>query len=239
MGDLRDAARERLSVRSLAGAAVVVATWTLLFDADPPQVAASLATAALVGGADLLADAYDVEGGRLLGVGVAGAVSAALLAAFGDGAPWLPVGLGAVAAWMVADAVQTIRHGPPGRASEAAADGTEVYHRYVAGQVQERLAEGPRTRLDLEAAMDADAEAVGAALDLLEARGAVERVGGTYRRAGQDDGRLGRWRERLSWLAGRLLRPVTVERAGGEGRGEESPAGRASGRDAERERERR
>lgn len=245
MGDLCDAAHERLSVRTLAGAAAVVATWTVLFDARPPQVAASLGTAALVGGADLLADAYDVEGGRLLGLGVAGAVSAALLGAFGDSTPWLPLGLGAVAAWMVADAVQTIRHGPPGRDTAAAADGTEVYHRYVAGQIQERLDDGPKTRLDLKAALDADEAAVGAALDLLETRDAVERAGGTYRRTAGDDGRLDRLRERVAWAAGRIIRPVTVERAGGDdhprapgrdGTGQALERARGRGREQERER---
>lgn len=173
MSDLLDAVRERVGVDTLVTAAVLVGLWTVVLDAGPVEVAASLAATALV----VVPDAYDIGAARHIGLGFAAVLGAGVLAAVGDGAPWVPVGLGVVGVWLSADAVQTLRRAPdPGPG--AAADGREVYHQYVAGRIQELLDEGSRPRLGVAAELDADREAVDPALALL-----VERGGGDYRRS--------------------------------------------------------
>lgn len=218
MSGLVDAVRERTGVETLVTAAGLVALWAVVLDAGPVQVVASLAITALVGLGEVVADAYDLGAVRHLGLGLAAVLGAGVLAVVGDGVAWVPFALGLTGVWLSVDAVQTLRHGPPdaGAGPDPETDGREVYHRYVAGRIQELLDGQRRTRLELAAELDADAEAVDAALALLVERGAVERVGSEYRRSSRDEGGLlGRWRARLARAAGRLARPVAVEFAGG------------------------
>ncbi|MFB6087800.1 MAG: MFS transporter [Haloarculaceae archaeon] len=212
--------RERVDGRSVVATVAVIAGLAWLFDGSPAQLAGSLLSTALVGAANVLADAYELHDAvRRLGLGGAALATAPLLA-LAEGSLALPVAFGAVGAWLVLDGVQSLRH--DGLRSDEP-DGHEVYRHYLARRVSELLDDGPRTRRELRDAFDADAADVDAAIDHLRERGVVERAGSTVRkRSPTPDGRLGRVRERVMGVLERLARPILVEFEGtadaGDGR---------------------
>ncbi|MFC7139583.1 MFS transporter [Halosimplex aquaticum] len=224
---LREALRERLEFwAALQWAGVLALLWYLL-DPSPAQFATTLVSMAVFGLTELATDVYDVrQSVRNVGLGLYALVGGTAMALFDDGSLWLPAVFVLVGVWFVADAVQTVRHVG---ATEQEPTGREVYHDYVARQVHEAVAERAHTRRELYEALEADDEAVDAAIERLESRDAVSREGSSIRVTDADDGgRLGR-------LAARIARPLTLELESGErGDGEWSTAEKGSS-DGERE----
>jgi len=207
---LRDALRERLRVRSVFRWAGLVAFLWYVLDPSAAQFATTLVSLTLFGLTEVVSDVCDLrESVRYGGFGVYALVSGSALALFDDGTTWLPVVFLLVGLWFLADAVQTVRHEG---ATEAEPTGREVYRDYVARQVHEALADGPRTRREFHAELPADDETVDAAIDRLESRGAVVREGSAVRTAERDaDSAVGRLRDWTVAVAGRTARPVTLE----------------------------
>jgi len=155
---------------------------------------------------------YDVrQSVRNAGFGVYALIGGAAMALSDPNVGALPVAFLLVGAWFVVDAVQTVRHDG---ATEDQPTGREVYHDYVGRRVREALDDGPRTRRELSEALDADDEAVDAALAKLESRGVVVREGSAIRLDDTDDGGIA---ARVAGLARRIARPVTLELGGDDG----------------------
>lgn len=210
LAPLRDALRERLTAKSVGTALVFAAGFHHFFGASPIQVAATMLVGAVVGLADVAQDAYDVR--EAVAHGLNGAIAFAgtgLLYALGEGPPlWFLALFGSIGAWFLADAAQTARHEG---VVERERDGRDVYRDYVARRVHETLEERPRTRRELRDALDADAEAVDAAVADLRERGVVVEKGSELRLDETDESAGERVANRLAGLARRIARPVALE----------------------------
>jgi len=208
---LADALRDRIGPRSLLVGAGVLAALRVAFDASLAQLATTVATGAILGLSEAAEDAYDLRSGvRWLGFGGVAVVSGGALLAFGDGEAWLPAAFLLAGAWIVFDAVQTLRHdGLVER--ETPRDGTDVYRTYVTRRVHETLDERPRTRRELSEALDADGRDVDRAIEALRERGLLERTGSELRVSSPDRPRFETARETLRSGAGRVARPVALE----------------------------
>jgi len=207
---LREALRERLGVRSVLQWLGLLAFLWYVLDPSPAQFATTVVSLTLFGLTEVASDVYDLRDSvRHGGLGVYALVAGSALALFDDGTTWLPVVVLLVGLWFLADAVQTVRHDG---ATEDEPTGREVYRDYVARQVHEALADGPRTRREIHAELAADDETVEAAIDRLESRGVVVREGSAIRTAERDaDSAVARLRDRAVGLAGQVARPVTLE----------------------------
>ncbi|WP_123537709.1 MFS transporter [Halosimplex salinum] len=250
---LREALRERLTVRgALQWAGLLALLWHVL-DPTTPQFVTTVVSMALFGLTELVTDVYDVrQSVRNAGIGLYALVGGAAMLLFDDGTTWLPVAFLIVGVWFVADAVQTIRYEG---ATEDEPTGREVYHDYVARRVVEALDAGPRTRRELSETLEADDDAVDATIEKLESRGVVVREGSSLRVDDSDDedGAVGRVTGALAGFARRIARPLTLELDSEEAGGGRAPAdsngergrrtdserdGAESDREHERERER-
>ncbi|MFB6139698.1 MAG: MFS transporter [Halosimplex sp.] len=204
---LREALRERVTVRTaLTWLAVTGVLW-LAFDSSPAQFAVTMVSTAVIGLSDVAADAYDLKGSVAhVGLGLYTLLSGlAMLLLEEGGVPWHPGVFLAVGAWYVLDAVQTVRHEG---ATEDEPTGREVYHDYVGRRIDEALDDGPRTRRELSEELEADDAAVDAALETLESRGVVVREGSAIRSTEPDDGGIA---GKVGRLARRVARPLTLE----------------------------
>jgi hypothetical protein len=205
---LVDTLRERVDARSVVTTVAVFVALAWLLDGSPVQLAGSLLAAALVGGADLVADAYGLRDAvRRLGLGAWTLIGGSILGVV-EGGLLVPVAFGVVGAWFVLDGAQSLRHN--GLRPETP-DGHEVYRDYLARRVSDLLADGPRTRRELHDAFDADPADVDAAVTHLRERGVVERAGSAYRKRSRSDSRLDRLRSRVGGALRRLARPVLIE----------------------------
>ncbi|WP_415380266.1 MFS transporter [Halosimplex sp. TS25] len=208
---LRDALRDRLGLwPALQWAGVLAFLWYVL-GPSPAQFITTLVSLAIFGLTELVTDVYDVrQSVRNGGIGIYALVGGTAMALFDDGGGlWLPVVFVLVGAWFVADAVQTIRHEG---ATEREPTGREVYHDYVARQVHETVEERPHTRRELYETLEADDDAVDAAVERLESRGVVVREGSSIRAVESEKrGVVGRVRERVDGFVRRLARPLTLE----------------------------
>lgn len=209
---LRDALRDRLTIRNGLGWIVVLALFWFLVGDSTAHFATSVVSIVVFAATDLLEDVYDLRGWiREAGLGAYALVGGAAMLAFADGSAWLPVAFLLVGCWFVLDAVQTVRH-EGATVDDDPRDGQAVYRDYVARRVHETVRERPRTRRELADALDADEEAVEAALDRLVERGALERAGSEYRVGPDTDPdwptRAYRW---VGALARRVARPATLE----------------------------
>ncbi|WP_436911089.1 MFS transporter [Halosimplex marinum] len=210
---LREALRDRLGFwPALQWIAVGAVLWHLL-DPSPAQFVTTAVSMAVFGLSELVTDVYDVrQSVRNAGFGVYALVGGAAMLLLGDsGLVALPVAFLLVGAWFVADALQTVRHEG---ATEDEPTGREVYRDYVGRRVHEALDDGPLTRRELSEALDADDEAVDAALAKLRSRGVVVREGSAFRVADSDDDGVA---ARVAGLARRIARPLTLEFGDGTG----------------------
>lgn len=208
---LREALRDRLGFWPALQWIAVGAVLRHLLDPSPAQFVTTAVSMAVFGLSELVTDVYDVrQSVRHAGFGIYVLISGAALLLLGDsGLVALPVAFLLVGTWFVADAVQTVRHEG---ATEDVPDGHEVYHDYVARQVHDLLTDRPRTCRELAEELDADDEALDAAVQTLIDRGVVTRVGSELRVAqSTPDGWLARARDRLATVAGRIARPVALE----------------------------
>jgi len=249
---LRDALRERVTFRAAAQWLVAGAVLYHFLGPSPAQFVTTTVSMAVFGLSELVTDVYDVrQSVRNAGFGLYALVGGAALLLLGDSNVLaVPVALLLVGAWFVVDAVQTVRHEG---ATEDEPTGRDVYHDYVGRRVHEALDDGPRTRRELSEALDADDEAIDAAVAKLQSRGVVAREGSAIRAVDPDDDGIA---ARLAGFARRIARPLTLEfgsddtdgvddrkrravdRASDDGRDDRSAAdGGARERDGDRERE--
>lgn len=211
---LRGALRERATTRALVGWIVVVGVLYAVLGSSPLQLATSLATGAVVGAARLITEVYDLRDEvESLALGVVSLAGGAALVAVEGGHQPAGVAFLLIGAWTVLDAGQVLRH--RGVADPAAdRDGREVYREYVGRRVHEAVQDQPRTPRELREALDADGEVVDRAVEELEARDVLRRVGGELRSADdrQDDrGLPARTRSAIAAGLRRLARPVAIE----------------------------
>lgn len=212
-----DALRDRLGYRTVLAWLALVAVFVYVLDSSVEQVAMAIVTTALLGGASLLNEVYDVrEVVSSLALGLVALVGGVGLLAFEDGSRYFAGVLVAIGAWLVVDAAQLFRHeglysdeAPDGSGDDR--DGHEVYASYVTGRVDELLRERPRTRLELADELAADDETIDRALETLADRGLLVREGSQLRVLPERPDGLGRVREVLGKTARRLARPVRLE----------------------------
>jgi len=249
---LREAVRERLTLRSVVYFLVAMAILRVAVDASVPQLAVTAALSLVTGAADVVRDVYDVrQSVTSAWAGVVAVVGSSVLLGLGEGPFWFSVTFLLVGAWFLLDAVQVVRHEG---LTEDEPTGREVYRNYVGRRIHEALDEQPHTRRELFDALEADDETVEAALDRLQERGVVVREGSEFRLDASDDdgGVLAGIRGGLVGLARRIARPVTLElKSRDDADGGSTPAGgaassksassddprRRTGRERERERE--
>jgi len=211
---LRGAVRERATARAVVGWIMVVTVLYALLGSSPLQLATSLATGAVVGTAGLLTEVYDLRDEvESLALGVVSLVGGAALVAVEGGHQSAGVSFLLIGAWTALDAGQVLRHRGIADPSKAR-DGREVYREYVARRVHEAVRNQPRTPRELREALDAEGQDVDRAVEELEARGVLRRVGGELR--ADDDEQADRRplaRTRSAVAAGlrRLARPVAIE----------------------------
>lgn len=207
---LREAVRERLTLRSVAAFLVAVAMLRVVVDASVPQLAVTALLSLVAGSADVAREVYGVRESVASGWAGAVAVIGSLgLLAFDGGPVWFSALFLLAGAWLLFDAVQTARHEG---LTEDEPTGREVYRDYVGRRVEESLEARPRTRRELFDTLDADDETVEAALARLQERGVVEQEGSEFRlREDEDAGALARVRGGVVGLARRIARPVTLE----------------------------
>ena len=207
---LREAVRERLTLRSVAAFLVAVAMLRVVVDASVPQLAVTALLSLVAGSADVAREVYGVRESVASGWAGAVAVIGSLgLLAFDGGPVWFSVLFLLAGAWFLLDAVQTARHEG---LTEDELTGREVYRDYVGRRVEESLEARPRTRRELFDTLDADDETVEAALARLQERGVAEQEGSEFRlREDEDAGALARVRGGVVGLARRIARPVTLE----------------------------
>ena len=208
---LLDELRKRVRLRSVLVGGSVLTALHLVFDASVAQLAVTAVTGTVVGLSETVQEAYDLRSVvRSLGLAVVALVSGVALLLFDDGSPWLPAAFLVVAAWILVDAVQTLRH--DGLApDDDARDGEAVYRTYVERRVHETLSDRPRTRRELSEALDAADEDVDRALDALRERGVLDREGSELRVSSTEKGTLESTRERIGDGASRLARPLALE----------------------------
>ncbi|MWG34608.1 hypothetical protein [Halomarina oriensis] len=247
LAPLRRTLRERLDRRSVGMAVLVVLVLAWITDQNPGNVLlTTLLSAVLVGGSEVVADAYDLRGEiQSVASGLFVTVSGVALALLDSGDAGVAMGvLFAVGgAWMLFDGVQTLRHEGVRRPDSTPADGDEVYRQYLARRVRERLRDRPHTRRELRETFEETPEAVDDALDHLRERDLVVREGSAFVPVERSD--PGPVRRAL----GRLARPVTLELDDGEAtpadhtttdgavdRAGSSPSGERSSRAVERSR---
>ena len=208
---LRDELRERIRLRSVLIGGGLLAALHVLFDASVAQLATTAVTGAVIGLSEAVEEAYDLQSGvRSLGLAGVTLIFGIALLLFDDGIWWLPAAFLVVGAWILLDAVQTLRHDGLA-ADDDARDGEAVYRTYVARRIHETLAERPRTRRELAEALDADDADVDRALDALRERGVLEREGSELRVSSTEKGPLESTRERIGDGANRLARPLALE----------------------------
>lgn len=237
---LPETVRERLTLRAVGTWVVAVGVLWLLTDRAPIQFAASVAAMAAFGAVEVLSDAYDLRASvARVGVGAYATISGTAMLAVGGTTAWLPLVLLAFGGWFVLDAVQSIRY-EGATVEDEPLDGRQVYHDYVGRQIHETLDERPRTRRELGDLLDAEADAIDAALGKLLARGVVVRAGSELRVRPPDDRSFPeRARDRVVGIARRVARPATIgfaehgadESSSGEGDADPHGASR-NGRDA-------
>ncbi|PSP46299.1 MFS transporter [Halobacteriales archaeon QH_1_68_42] len=223
---LREAVRERLTLRSVAAFLVAVAILRVVVDASVPQLVVTALLSLVAGSADVAREVYGVRESVASGWAGAVAVTGSLgLFAFDGGPVWFSMLFLIAGAWLLFDAVQTARHEG---LTEDELTGREVYRDYVGRRVEESLEARPRTRRELFDAQDADDETVEAALARLQERGVVEQEGSEFRlREDEDAGALARVRDGAVGLARRIARPVTLELgSAGDEVGNRSPSAR-------------
>jgi hypothetical protein len=207
---LREAVRERLTLRAVVYFLVAMAILRVVVDASVPQLAVTAVLSLVTGAADVVRDVYDVRQ-SVTGVwaGVVAVLGSGALLALGEGPLWFSATFLLIGAWFLLDAVQVVRHEG---LTEDEPTGREVYRNYVGRRIHETLDEHPRTRRELFDALEADDETVAAALDRLQERGVVIQAGSEFRLvATEDDGALAGIRSALAGLARRIARPVTLE----------------------------
>jgi DNA-binding transcriptional ArsR family regulator len=212
LAPLRRTLRERVDRRSVLGVLVFTLVLAWLFGQSYESVLGStLLSTVVVGGSDLVTDAYDLRSeAQSVAFGLLATVGGLVLtlSGFGEGtAPAVGALFAVAGAWILLDGVQTLRHEglrDPDSASTPA-DGEEVYRQYLAQSIRERLRERPHTRRELREAFEETPDAVDGALDLLRERGLVEREGSAYRARDPPD------RGPLRRAGARLARPLTRE----------------------------
>lgn len=203
---LREALREQVTLRAVAQWLVAGGILYFLLDPAPIQFITTTVSMGIFGLSELVTDVYDVRRSvRNGGFGVYALVGGAAMVLSDPNVVALPIAFLLVGAWFVVDAVQTARHEG---ATEDQPTGREVYHDYVGRRVHEALEDGPRTRRELSEALDADDEAVDAALAKLQSHGTVVREGSAFRLDDTDDGGMS---ARVVGLARRIARPLTLE----------------------------
>jgi biotin operon repressor len=249
---LREAVRERLTLRAVVYFLVAMGILRVAVDASVPQLAVTAALSLVTGAADVVRDVYDVRQ-SVTGAwaGVVAVLGSGALLGLGEGPVWFSVTFLLVGAWFLLDAVQVARHEG---LTEDEPTGREVYHNYVGRRIHETLDEQPHTRRELFDALEADDETVEAALERLRERGVVIQEGSEFRLDDSDDdsGVLAGVRSAVVGLARRIARPVALElKSGDDADGGSTPAGsdassrsassdgprRRTGRERERERE--
>ncbi|WP_226010780.1 hypothetical protein [Halomicrobium salinisoli] len=206
---LRSELDARLSVRSVAGWLLFLAAFRFLLDASVLQLA-WLTTTMIVGGlTEVVVDAYGVRDDVTnLGVALPLLVGGGALLVLDDGAAWVS-GLFLVAGlWIVLDVVQALRHEGV-IVDDEPRDGREVYREYVGRRVHGALQDEPLTRRELTDELDADADAVDAAIDDLLAEGAIEHRGSALRVVKTSES--GAPLDRLKRALRRIARPITIE----------------------------
>jgi len=208
---LREAVRERLTLRSAVYFLVAMGILRVAVDASVPQLAVTAALSLVTGAADVVREVYDVrESVTSAWAGAVAVVGSSALLGLGEGPVWFSATFLLVGAWFLLDAVQVVRHEG---LTEDEPTGREVYRDYVGRQIHEALAEHPRTRRELFDTLEADDETVEAALDRLRERGVVVQEGSEFRLddSDEDDGTVAGIRAGLVGLARRIARPVTLE----------------------------
>jgi len=212
MGRLAETLRERVGPRVLFGLAGLWFLSTVVFETPTTQFAATLAGSAIAGGANLLADAYDLRSGvRTVGLGLAALFGAGLLVSVAESTA-VPAALAVAGSWLTMDGVQSIRHAGLDAPPEEPPDGEEVYRQYLARRIRRLLREEDRSRPELRAAFDAADATVDAVLSDLRERNLVAVQAGGYRATAPGrPGTRGGIANTLARSARRLARPVTVE----------------------------
>ena len=207
---LREAVRERLTLRAVVYFLAAMAILRVAVDASVPQLAVTAVLSLVTGGADVVRDVYDVrQSVTSAWAGAVAVVGSSALLGLGEGPVWFSMTFLLVGAWFLLDAVQVVRHEG---LTEDEPTGREVYRDYVGRQIHETLDEHPHTRRELFDALEADDETVAAALDRLQERGVVIQEGSEFRLDDSDDGGvLAGIRSAVVGLARRIARPVTLE----------------------------
>ncbi|MFB6179467.1 MAG: hypothetical protein ABEI77_07075 [Halorientalis sp.] len=219
MAPLRATLRERLGFRSVATLGIFLVVMMTVFDEPPVQVATSLLMSGITEGAGLVADSYDLgEGVRRLGFGLSMLFWAAVLIVV-PGERTIAAGVCIVGVWLVADSIQSLRHGGIAAEANEPADGQVVYRQYLERRVLEALGDQSRSRVELLAAFEADAADVERALADLRDQGLIEQSGGVYHKpTTARNGPIGRAKNglvafavRVAGLVRRVARPITIE----------------------------
>jgi len=207
---LREAVRERLTLRSAVYFLVAMVILRVTVDASVPQLAVTAALSLVTGAADVVRDVYDVrQSVTSAWAGAVAVVGSGALLGLDEGPVWFSVTFLLVGAWFLLDAIQTLRHEG---LTEDEPTGREVYRDYVGRRIHETLDVQPHTRRELFDALEADEETVEAALDRLRERGVVVQKGSEFRLDGStNDGALAGVRNALVGFARRIARPVTLE----------------------------
>lgn len=223
-GSVLDALRDQFSFRTLLVGIGLLAALHVIFDASIPQLATMVGLGFVASVADAVSDAYDLRRSvERAWIGMTAVAGAAVTSAVADGSGRFPVAFLVVGVWFLLDAVQTIRH-EGAIVDDEQRDGWDVYHDYVARRVHEALEERPMTRRELDEALEADEDAIDAALDRLGERDVVVRAGSEFRVAKADpDGWAGRTRYWSHRTIRRIARPLLLEFEN-DGGGRDPPA---------------
>jgi len=217
---LREAVRERVTLRSVVSLVAALAILRVAVDASVPQLAVTAALSLVAGTADIAREVYDVRQSVASGwIGAVSIVGSSVLLGLGEGPVWFTATFLVVGAWFLADAVQTARHEG---LTEEEPSGRTVYRDYVGRRIHGTLDEQPHTRRELCDALDADDATIESALERLCERGVVVREGSEFRLDSAETGRLDRIRGALAGFGRRLARPVTLE-LGSEGDERDGP----------------
>jgi len=211
---LHRAARERYTFgRLLVAAAVVVALVTVL-DLARDDLAVLAAVVLLGEAVALLDDTPGVDSRHLraaIGLTVLAGGVALLYGALtgGQGALWLPVGVGLFGAWLLADAAADLYHGRTGETEgpPEPSSGELLLLMSHAHLVSNELEAGPRTVPELATACDLTESRVEETLAYLTDSGVVSADGDRYVLNEQNTGVVAFLRGIVAGLVGRLARP--------------------------------
>lgn len=209
---VRAALHERISLQTVIGWVVLVATLWWIQGQSLVGLGTSLATATILGLADIGADVYDLPSAvKSLGLGLVTLLSGLVLFMI-EGGLGVSVVLFVSSIWIVLDSVQTLRHEGHTTDESEEPDGHAVYHQYVTRRVHETLREQELTRLELSAALESDDEAIDRALETLTERGVLSRNGSELHVSSPPKpGPMEYLRNGITDAFARLARPITIE----------------------------